>query len=533
MKFRHAWAFVLFLTFVLGSSTPVQADPPSSFEGVTREFDASTRLLLKQYCLTCHSTDEQEGDLDLERFDSLKAVRSDARTWQKVAEMLDIGEMPPKKAKQPSTDERSRLRNWVRDYLDTEAKAQAGDPGRVVLRRLSNAEYTYTLRDLTGLETLDPAREFPADGAAGEGFTNTGNALVMSPALVTKYLDAAKAVASHAVLLPDGFRFSTGTTSRDWTEESLTKIRAFYREFTDASGGDKVNLQGIVFDTNQGGRLPLEKYLAATIDERESLTQGRESIETVARKRGLNTKYLGILWKHLTNPEASLLVKRLAQHWKVARASDVPGLAAEITAWQKGLWTFSTVGHIGKVKGPKAWLEPVTPLIARQEIRFKIPTTSNGKDVTISLVALDAGDGDENDVVVWQEPRIVAPGRPDLLLRDVRNLTGDLESRRSDLFAKTTTYRLAADLAASAQGKADLPALVKAHELDLDGFQAWLDYLGIGTGKAVELTGHFTKTLDKAGGYDFVKGWGTGETPLLLANSSDQPVRIPGNMSNT
>ena len=32
---------------------------------------------------------------------------------------------------------------------------------------------------------LDPAREFPADSAAGEGFTNTGNALVMSPALVT------------------------------------------------------------------------------------------------------------------------------------------------------------------------------------------------------------------------------------------------------------------------------------------------------------------------------------------------------------
>ena len=33
---------------------------------------------------------------------------------------------------------------------------------------------------------------------------NTGNALVMSPALITKYLDAGKDIASHAVLLPDG-----------------------------------------------------------------------------------------------------------------------------------------------------------------------------------------------------------------------------------------------------------------------------------------------------------------------------------------
>ena len=39
---------------------------------------------------------------------------------------------------------------------------------------------------IKAVHPLDPAREFPADGAAGEGFTNTGNALVMSPALVTK-----------------------------------------------------------------------------------------------------------------------------------------------------------------------------------------------------------------------------------------------------------------------------------------------------------------------------------------------------------
>src|SRR5262249_57036284 len=30
--------------------------------------------------------------------------------------------------------------------------------------------------------------------------------------------------------------------------------------------------------------------------------------------------------------------------------------------------------------------------------------------------------------------------------------------------------------------------------------------------------------------YDFVQGWGTSETPLLLANSSDKHVRVPGNI---
>ncbi|MCW5557468.1 MAG: DUF1587 domain-containing protein, partial [Verrucomicrobiae bacterium] len=51
---------------------------------------------------------------------------------------------------------------------------------------------------MNGLDALDPAREFPADSAAGEGFMNVGSALVMSPALLTKYRDAAREVARHA-----------------------------------------------------------------------------------------------------------------------------------------------------------------------------------------------------------------------------------------------------------------------------------------------------------------------------------------------
>ena len=106
--------------------------------------------------------------------------------------MLDSEQMPPMKAKQPTDDERLKLRDWVRRFLKEEAKRLAGDPGPVMLRRLSNAEYTYAIGDLTGVESLRPAREFPVDGAAGEGFTNAGNALVMSPSLLAKYLDAAK-----------------------------------------------------------------------------------------------------------------------------------------------------------------------------------------------------------------------------------------------------------------------------------------------------------------------------------------------------
>ena len=112
------------------------------------------------------------------------------------------------------------------------------------MRRLTNVEYNNSVRDLTGVD-LQPAREFPADAAAGEGFTNVGDALVMSPSMLDKYLAAAKGIAAHAVFLPDGFRFSEKTTRPDWSEEILTEIKKLYREYTDPRGSTRVNLQGL------------------------------------------------------------------------------------------------------------------------------------------------------------------------------------------------------------------------------------------------------------------------------------------------
>ena len=495
-----------------------------------KSFGGEIRPLIVSYCQKCHSGDRIEAEVDLGAIGTWADVRKHPETWQKVGQMLESGQMPPKDERQPTAAERKKLEDWVRGYLTTEAKSRAGDPGRVVLRRLSNAEYTFTLRDLTGVASLDPAKEFPVDGAAGEGFTNTGSALVMSPALVTKYLDAAKGIADHAVLLPDGFLFSPNATRRDWTNDKLAEIRNFYRDFTDASGGDKVNLQGIVFDTNEGGRLPLEKYLLATLAERERLAKDAKNVELVARERNLNAKYLGTLWKSLASKEPSLLLTPLRTHWQSAKAEDAPTLAAEIAAWQKSLFKFGSVGHIGKVSGPKRWLESVSPLVAQQDVRFKFPLTIPAGEISITLVTSDAGDGNEHDFALWQNPRIVAPGWPDLPLRNVRHVMNELTARRERILGATAKYLAAADEAAAAQGKGSTEELAKKHGLEADALAAWLNYLGIGSEGSVELTGHFTNKLTSGGGYEFVKGWGVNETPQLVANSSDKHVRIPGNM---
>ena len=80
-------------------------------------------------------------------------------------------------------------------------------------------------------------------------------------------------------------------------------------------------------------------------------------------------------------------------------------------------------------------MEPINPLITKQDLKFKIPDSPDGSDVTISLVATDAGDGNDSDFVIWQQPHLVAPGRPDLLLHDVRSVASKLTARRTELFA--------------------------------------------------------------------------------------------------
>ncbi len=493
-------------------------------------FDHTLRPLLKQYCFPCHSSEKHKGDFDMERFSSVAEIKRHPKVWQEVAEKLANHEMPPEEKPQPSAAERERLSHWVVAVLDAVAQERAGDPGPVVLRRLSNAEYTYTIQDLTDVESLQPAREFPVDGAAGEGFMNTGQALVMSPSLLTKYFDAGKEIASHAVLLPDGIRFSPKTTRRDWTEEILQEIRAFYRQFTDPRGGDKVNLQGIVFETNEGGRLPVEKYLAATLAMRGVAAKDNQGLDAFARERGLNARYLRALSATLSAGEPSLLLDKLRARWRKAKPDEAAELAAEVAQWQKALWKFNTVGHIGKLGGPKAWMEPVNPLIAKQEVRLKVPAAPEEKEVTLYLVASDAGDGNENDFVVWEKPRLVAPGRPDLWLRDVREVSRELVQRRERIFASAAKCLNVAAEADASHYATNIAELARKHDIDAEALVAWLDFLGIGAGDALKIDSWFTNKMTKVSNYDFINGWGSPDTPSLFANSSDQHVRIPGNM---
>ena len=57
---------------------------------------AEIRPFLTRYCLGCHSQQEQEGALDLERFVYVSVIRKDVKPWQTMILQLETREMPPK-----------------------------------------------------------------------------------------------------------------------------------------------------------------------------------------------------------------------------------------------------------------------------------------------------------------------------------------------------------------------------------------------------------------------------------------------------
>ncbi|NIP92898.1 MAG: hypothetical protein GWO24_05310, partial [Akkermansiaceae bacterium] len=71
--------------------------------------------------------------------------------------------------------------------------------------------------------------------------------------------------------------------------------------------------------------------------------------------------------------------------------------------------------------------------------------------------------------------------------------------------------------------------LSDTHHLDLQVLQAWLGFLKLGKAGPVVVNGHYTAKMLKSGNnYEFIQGWGSPQTPSIVANSSDNQVRIPG-----
>ena len=273
---RLAGLMLFFALLPVAGAAEAPFDSRSAFEEEIRPF-------LKRYCLDCHGEKLAEAQLNLAKYETSEAVADEYRQWDHVFTFVERGEMPPASADQPGAGERLRFLTMLRRLFAAEAEKMAGDPGLVLPRRLTNAEYDATVRDLTGVD-LRPTASFPADPAAGEGFSNTGEALAISPSLFNKMYAAAQQVADHAVMTTSGIRFSptAAIAFEDRKQFFEQAILRFYAKHA----------------------ISAEEALTACWEYEHGGAKARGvSLEEFARERQLSSRYLTALFSLLQEKE--------------------------------------------------------------------------------------------------------------------------------------------------------------------------------------------------------------------------------------
>ena len=181
--------------------------------------------IINKYCVDCHNSETQKGDFRIDNMDQDLVYGIHAQQWYEVLDILNLGEMPPKKKKQPTDLERRTLIDTLTQELQKAKEVRKGQIN-TVMRRLNNDQYNNTLRDLIGID-FNFARDLPEDAFSPEGMKNNGETLDVSTLQMEYYMNIAKKSLSKVITGQDkpevmNFKIEFGRNKNPQHREKLT-----------------------------------------------------------------------------------------------------------------------------------------------------------------------------------------------------------------------------------------------------------------------------------------------------------------------
>lgn len=268
--------------------------------------------MLAVKCYGCHGGEKTKGGVDLKALSADPKIDKQHELWHRVLDTIESGEMPPPKSKPLEEKEGTAITSWVAGALDALAQKNSGDPGPVTMRRLTNAEYDRSIRDLTGRD-YGLAREFQTDGGGGEGFSNTGDVLFLSPAALDKYFSAARQLADHATVMPGtGIVFHEHRIGLRGPEQ--VKAHAEQGLYVWYQQKAAPHLPADFEDMREGD------YLLACWKHQHF----KSPLEVLANEAGLKLPFLQNWWNLVTKPEPkSRFLDLVRVPWRELPAPDV------------------------------------------------------------------------------------------------------------------------------------------------------------------------------------------------------------------
>lgn len=233
-RLRYRLASITILFVIIFSSAEL-AIAQGLHQQQADKFKSVLQPLLAKHCNDCHSTDNAEGGLDLNRFKSYEDVLVARERWMKLLTRVRLGDMPPVADSQITEDERKTVVAGLEDILNNLDPSVVKAAGKPTIRRLNRFEYRQTVKALTGVD-YEPAKDFPGDDA-GYGFDNIGDVLSLPPLLLEKYLNAAEEIAVKSIATETSVKFRKKVDAKELTGGNYRQDRRGRGAVTLASEG--------------------------------------------------------------------------------------------------------------------------------------------------------------------------------------------------------------------------------------------------------------------------------------------------------
>jgi hypothetical protein len=383
----------------------------------------------QKYCFECHGTKKPEAGLSIEKLVTGFSIGAHWQQWEKVAEMLEAGLMPPIEADEHPTDaERAAAAGWIRDSLQAYETDHAGEPGHVTVRRLTSAEYAYAIRDLTGID-VNVGIDTSNDSVGGEGFANFGDVQFVQDESIERYLEAAKLVADHAVIGAGPLEFYADAGQTGLELSALNRINELY-----ASKGFRVV-------SGEGGRpFGLERYgkalyVAWYYKHRAALGDPAATIRQLAGREGITGRFAEHIWAVVNKPDTAYPARETVDRWAKLPppTSDIPASLANgragcdelqkfLTTWPS--WFFArgdlAAGGAGD-ESPLAFTDETLKVDPTRKFAYPIgvrggrgrggPSTPGAQKVYLIFDDVAPG-ASSSPAVIWRNPRIVTRAVP-------------------------------------------------------------------------------------------------------------------------
>ncbi len=190
------------------------------------EFPEKHYKFIDRYCLSCHDSDTEKGKVNLEEISYTIKTNQQAESWQKVLDVLNSGEMPPEKKKQPKDQEKVVFLDELSKTMVKARNLLSDSGGKITMRRLNRREYSNTIQDLLGVD-IDVS--LLPDDKTTHGFDTYGSGLFMSADQLGYYQTIAKNALEEA-MVKASYKTNQKKTVRIQAETAIAKEKKAYQK---------------------------------------------------------------------------------------------------------------------------------------------------------------------------------------------------------------------------------------------------------------------------------------------------------------